>query len=352
MSVRRFLAAIALVSLIVFGGTYYLYRHATCADENYTMTCFLARSDGIIKHYGAKAAFPYVTDVILPRAGYATAHVVMHTIGEHAYFEEGEIFRTLAYLEPYEAYTSQEEFLGGFDGFVHGSVTAYYDDVSDGRSKSERMIYLCEGSEVKNITTNTRGCYHAIGHAVMYSSGNKIDDAVPICKSALTEEAQNGCYYGAFMENTFLFWTGYHPGIPRPDAMGTSSIPVCGRFTGAVASECHRFVGQTYLAIRLAETDDLSAEDMLDATKECDLLSDTDGRDLCLKRLAALFLPPYVSGSWSEEGVCRALFPAHHQKICLFALKDGLRRNFGVDRKRVKSPPFTRILTLLRAAFL
>jgi hypothetical protein len=328
-----------------------MWNRATCwsTRELDQYNCFLERSTAIGQRHGVEAVLPYATDVMFPRMGYWQLHMIMHTIGEMAYLQKNDIFATLALLQPYEDYTREPEFLGGFDGFVHGAVTSYFGDVADARSYPERMRYICEGSEIQNITTNVHGCYHTLGHALMYANGNSVDAAIQLCKSAPSKIAQDACYYGVFMEDSFLFWPEYHVGIPRPDAEGSSLAPVCDRYDGSIAFECRKFIGQTYISLRfIGTTRPAEAGDMIAAVNECERFSpDNPG---CMSRLAALYLPPYVGGLATPERVCALTFPEPHRDLCVEALNDGLRRGFGV-REKEKSPPWQRAITILRAAF-
>ncbi len=343
---RRIYIYILAICIILATGAAISVRalsEATCASHAYSYDCFLKHVNAIINDDGAAESLPYVTDFVFPHLGYWQVHMIMHYVGEAAYRKEGDIGKTLAYLQPYGDFTSEGEFLGGFDGFIHGAVSSYFDDASLGTSYPERMQHICGGGlSIGGFTSDEYTCYHAIGHALMYVSGNKASAATALCDSAPSDTAKAGCYYGVFMEDSFLFWPPYHVGVPRPDTAVPSMIDICKTYTGSKARECDQFIGQTYLTIHA------SKPDMHVAAKECERLS--QDRDLCIERMATLFLPPLVNGSKTPARVCAANLDPAYQTLCIDSVQRGIELGFGV-RTKPTSPILTRLLALIRAAF-
>ncbi|HEY4496894.1 MAG TPA: hypothetical protein VI432_01980 [Candidatus Paceibacterota bacterium] len=89
-------------------------------------------------------------------------------------------------------------------GMYHGIVEEYINQAElsyDPETFTKNIIYeTCEESinNSKNPVAIKGLCYHGLGHAFMFITENKLNNALEYCDRT---KSPNGCYTGAFMEN-------------------------------------------------------------------------------------------------------------------------------------------------------
>lgn len=289
-----FLAA----GLLLAAAAGYAYAEATCRFPATEFACHLAKVEKVMDERGVAAAMEYADQEVLPRAGYAYLHLVLHLVGERAYAEEGgDLAAAMRYLAPYEGYAETATNLSGFDGFVHGAFSSHF--LASGRPEEypALMKEICGGGlSVPAVTDDEFACHHAVGHALVHASANRADPALAACSAASGEAARDACRYGAFMELAYLYLPGYHEGAPRPDSQGASLAATCARMDQSLAPSCEYFVGQSYLS---AHKDDPAG-----AFAACASLRDGGP---CAERLARLA----VASGLAKEKEARAYCAEH-----------------------------------------
>ena len=90
------------------------------------------------------------------------------------------------------------------DELMLASCSEYFDisSINDFSDRNKRVL--------------ARECFHAVGHALMYSNENDVFEALFQCDKLPHEWMKDSCYYGAFMEQVFLYYSDYHPRLSRP----------------------------------------------------------------------------------------------------------------------------------------
>lgn len=249
--------------------------------------CYGKQMQSILKSKGVDASIQYVKSVVLVNHGYNLAHILLHGSGEAAYYKEGrDMKKAAAHLEPYLiGQTNEESHQNGFDGYYHGAISAYFEDKSSEESLPKLISNICDGSfDILGITPHSFECYHTIGHGVMHALGNRLHEAINVCADLVSTNAQEGCYFGVFMEQSFLYVPLYHKGMERPDVKGSSLLSVCESFTGIQNKYCAHYVGQVYLT---AHPGDLQG-----AYAECKKLKNFVS--FCIERVDFTHIPPYL----------------------------------------------------------
>lgn len=312
-----------------------------CTNSQDKYTCYGTEVNKIISQKGVASAMEYVHRVVLPTNGYSIVHIVLHSVGEAAYFEQKkDLTKTLSYMRPYTKYARDGQYLNGFDGFYHGAITAYFFDNKDSELLQSLVAKVCEGQvTIPGIGAGTFECYHTVGHALMNALGNKLQLALASCDQQPSQTAQAGCYYGVFMENSFLYSSSYHPGLPRPDVEGSSMVSVCARFESEKNYYCSHFVGQVYLTTHPG--------DMKGAFDECKKLKTYN--TFCIQRLGVMFIPSHYKGDYSKMIKTCDYAGTQYVSICKAAVDQGVKLGFGGDVKNSKAEEF---ISFLKGTFL
>ncbi|MBI2048607.1 MAG: hypothetical protein HYT30_01640 [Parcubacteria group bacterium] len=300
--------------------------------------CYEKHIDELARKQGVAASLWYVRDVIYPAHGYSLVHFLLHHIGELAYQENPHIESLSTYLQPFTDVALREgEFMHGFDGLAHGYITAYI--AASERPQPEMIKSICESEVViPGVTTNTFTCYHTLGHALMFAHNNSLTKTLDICDT-LADTARQGCYFGTFMENGFLYLDTYHPDAPRPDATGVSMKHVCEKFSGDHRRACEVFVGDSYLAG--------PSHDLAGAFEECGMVQE---HYACAERVGSITIASLSKNMDDARALCStyATNPVTHV-YCVAGAERGLREGMGILQQSFFSEALD-VLGALRAS--
>ena len=324
MNLRR-LIIIFLLILVSFISASPVVAKDPCTSAKDVPVCFGKKINKKLVGEGVAPTLKYVNDVVLPENGYSVVHVLLHLAGEYAYIKENSLAKTFEYMEPYAKYSKNGEYLNGFDGFYHGAITMFF-ELNKEKDIDELIAEICEKGLVipGNITSNPFECYHAIGHALMHAKGNNLDEALEVCDQQKGEIKQNGCYYGVFMENAFLYAPTYHPDGQRDTALGNSMAGLCRLYSEKRAHYCAQFVGQSYLAGY--------PKDIKGAFVECAKVPQEYG--ICVHRLGVMFIPgQFVGDRKKMKEACDLAAPAYRH-ICMNAVEQGIILGFGGEKAK------------------
>ncbi len=107
-------------------------------------------------------------------------HALVHEIGHVAYKKYQKLNEALQY---------QDSICNS--GYMHGVIEEYFVNVTDVFATLKTM---CVGLD-------TGRCYHAVGHGLMYYTGNNLPKSLDYCSSLKGGDAVSFCGQGVFMEN-------------------------------------------------------------------------------------------------------------------------------------------------------
>ena len=134
-------------------------------------------------------------------------------------------------------------------GMFHGVVEEYISEASEGKNPEEFVTSVaptaCEGDVAKNnLLPGVKAiCYHGLGHAFMFITGNNLPQSLHYC-DALSPAHAGECYTGAFMENLQskqVGRLGTHPSAYMPKA-GDPDYP-CNLLDEQHKDFCYRYAG-------------------------------------------------------------------------------------------------------------
>ena len=334
-----------LIGLVfLLAGLFTFSEYITCrfSDDSFdhVYACYSAHISELSKKEGVASALVYVKEVVYPHNGYSTVHILLHHLGEAAYEENDDPSSINAYLSPHADFFKNDQFLNGFDGFVHGYLAEYI--TSQEKPLPTVMRDICEGSlKISHITTDTYACYHTLGHALMHAVGNRTSIALSLCDTAPEGLAQSACYVGAFMEDTFLYDPHYHENSPRPDVSGPSLLTLCSDFVGVKAEKCAQQVGDSYLTMHHT--------DAKGAFIECEKLP--QNKDICVQELGTIIMASFSQNKEDVATLCKKYAQESQINVCENAALSGLHTGFGVHPHQSFSDRFSSFLyslTLLK----
>ena len=324
--IRRSLYSTGLALALLIIGSGLVWAYGTCAFESASAgklySCYFSRINTIAEKRGVPAALEYVRFVVYPNNGYAMVHVLLHRVGDLAFYENANVAQMSSYLLPYQNLIQDRLLLGGFDGFIHGYVTEYMESQKD--KIPATMKYLCGGGlQIPTVTTDPGLCYHMLGHALMHASGNELDTALGLCDTASTTVTREGCYYGTFMEDSFLYNAQYHEESSRPDSIGPSMKGVCDRFTGERETYCDMYVGESYLARH--------PDDTAGAFRECESLKQNQSN--CVSRLGNILIASFAHNASDIKTMCDKYASPIYQRYCISSAQESLQAGLGIQSR-------------------
>lgn len=265
---------------------------------------------------GVAQALAFVHDSVYPDHGYGVVHTMLHVVGEITFDREHDLSKVFAYMDPYIDEVKFREHLGGFDGFYHGAIIAYF--IYNRDLGIDTLIHdVCE-SNLKLpglVTSSIFFCYHTVGHALLHFTEGDVAKAVKTCDVQKTEERQSGCYYGTFMEQAFLYNSEYHPDFPRRFDTHTSMGELCAAQKEKAAEYCATFIAQSYLATHTA--------DIQGAFDECAKFPQF--KDRCVFWIGYALIPSLANGSETKIKEYCDLGGGAYVSECMRLAKQGMR---------------------------
>lgn len=287
-------------AIIIFFSPYRQWQSneipSTCTETHDKLPCYISTARDIARQKDIFSALRYMRGVVIPATSYNQTHIVMHTLGRESYLKTHDIAKALSYL-PDKA-LSTDYYL--YDGYSHGLFQEFFYQNRDTSSTDELMQKACphdiplppamlnsSPNSQEEIERTAKNCYHAVGHALMYSNGNRIPEALTKCGEIKTKQENYWCLYGVFMENSYLYSPVYDDHADRPFVSGNSMATLCLETKNAYQrSVCTKFVGRSFLA--------RNSGDFKGAFQECKSLQ-KEYQPQCIAQVARLFIPPLLA---------------------------------------------------------
>lgn len=133
---------------------------------------------------------------------YARCHEATHYLSRNEYQKLGSI--------P-QVYAQCDSTCHG--GCYHGVLEQYLKDknlASDGLYREFPKV--CGTAEDFDKPLVFNECQHGMGHAAMFVTDTQVRDSLALCDTLTTQDAQERCYGGVFMENSSSSTNNDHPG--------------------------------------------------------------------------------------------------------------------------------------------
>ena len=293
--------------------------------------CYIEESDRLAKGKGIEEALAYVVNTVALETNYKVAHMAMHLVGHAAYMRTHDVTSALAFLPPIDPQASN--FLA-YNGFEHGVFEQFFHEHGGSPPalmKEACAPYLSIVSPDATSSVEARilapECFHALGHALMFTDGNDVPMSLKTCDSLEKTWMRQWCYHGVFMENYYLYIPGYLPDAPKPYAHAESLLPLCNKLESRYLHECALFLPWIYLE---AHQGDFSG-----AFKECDSLNATDRR-ICVARAGRFYVPAFSRGDFSKMQSTCAL-AKDNATTCLYAAAIGVREGLAGGQNKGRS---------------
>ena len=298
-----------------------LSRETSGQYDQATVPCYIQGIREIIKHEGIAAALRYADDKIRKWSTFSITHVVMHEIGYAAGYETNDFEKALSYIPK----SSQHiEHYFHYDGYQHGVFMVLFRKKKDTSTIDTLIREACPRAfETRpqlsdDMRVAIEQCFHAVGHALMYAFDNDPFVALPYCDSLSEGYMKKWCYFGVFMENSYLYSSFHNPEGARPYVTGNSMLPLCFKVDEKYRLECAKFAGRAYLHVERGNWKGLF--------RECSLFAEKKEREVCVGQGARLFIPMFYENDFkSMEAACENDTP-YLKEVCLGEVGVGIRQ--------------------------
>lgn len=272
--------------------------------------CYADRARKIAAADGFQAAFQYVNSAGREFGYHNVLHMAMHEVGRAAYRETQNLDKALQYffnsLDPHY-------FDFALEGYRHGVFQGFFASQKNSQSMDALIQRAC-GMHMPTATARdpyspredvAKQCFHGVGHALMYTYGNDVFRSLAPCDRLPAPWMQNWCYYGIFMENSYLYSSlppFYEPGKPKPFAAGPGMTQLCGEVSRRQRPACARFVARSVFMGAFPQ----QLEEFQRGFDQCRRVDvDEYYRQLCVRDAAVLFIPPpFKSDPEKMFGIC------------------------------------------------
>lgn len=324
-----FFVLIAGGILYVFGSTKLLksevlHNNCTALSGPATLDCYMESAVNIAKSRGIVASLEYVHEDVLKNSVYQIVHLVLHGVGHEAYHRTHDVERSMGFIALFYA-KEPPEFSYTLDGYRHGVFQAFFDENKANRTIQELMQESCfkyfHIARVEDMRSDQRipaeQCFHAVGHAVLYAYDNNIDKALVGCEVLPHSWMQNWCFYGVFMEYSYLYWPFWMHEKPMP-SMPESMTILCDRVHVNQRDACSRMVGRAYF----------SKGGLMGALKQCALVEERHRRNCVIETAAPLVPSVYKNNFKKMVNVCREVgseLGSTYEGACIYGVASGIK---------------------------
>jgi hypothetical protein len=261
----KLLPFILLIILSIVTISYYFTYSCLWKKPGESLRCFENRVENVNKLLGTEYTLAYVDKVIFENSDITTTHLSLHKVGNSSYEKSKNLKEALV---PIEKYMLPGKYSWAFDGYRHGVYQSYLKEKSEmGIGPVQAIKSIC--GKYENLILDNfdielfldfiemRQCFHAMGHALMFISANNIDMSLSYCDMLPANLAQNEwCYFGVFMEASYLFWPEWNPDTPINYSKYESLLPICNSFLGTKKKMCESYVGRSNLFFNFGNTND------------------------------------------------------------------------------------------------
>ncbi len=295
-----------------------------------TYNCYYDKTSKIVYNEGTQAGLEYMEQVVSPKTNFGLSHIIMHEVGHEAWHSTESLDIALARAPDVE---TLEEYWK-VDGFVHGVFHGYFEheynetpiaDMVKGCSDYPMEIQNSQLHPVEKL--KALDCFHAMGHGMMSRNGNKVGKSIKDCDLIQGDDARHMCYYGAFMENAYLYLPFYFPEAPRPDVKGAHSLHVCANYTADKLRWCALFPAWSLV---------LQGSQVEDAFKICGSFLDIEARKACIQLPSKHMLPRQKKGDYEQIlDTCLALSD-ELEGTCIQWASNGIRQGVAGYGKNIR----------------
>ena len=135
--------------------------------------CYEKQVREVRENKGIEAAINYIAKEIREDETYNIIHMVLHDLGHFAYYDAGgDIQKAFSYLSP--KIVTPNDYVA-FDGYQHGVLHSFFYEERKNYSMQDLMRASCnEYFDLENYGIPSSQCFHAVGHALMYSNENDV----------------------------------------------------------------------------------------------------------------------------------------------------------------------------------
>ncbi len=286
-----------------------------------TIPCYLEVVREIVKKEGIAAALTFTDKEIREKSTFSITHVAMHEIGFAAAEETNDFEKALSYI-PDSGHNTEGYF--HYDGYQHGVFMVMFRKNKEKRSIKTLIREACpqafESMRARSDhkTVAVEQCFHAVGHALMYAFDNDPFVALPYCDEMPEVFMQKWCYFGVFMENSYLYSNFHNPEGMRPYVTGNSMLPLCMKVDEKYRLECAKFAGRAYMHVKDGNWRGMFAE--------CKGFMNRKEKEVCVGQAARLFIPMFYKSDWDSMVVACVDTDAELSNICLSEVAVGIRQ--------------------------
>lgn len=289
----------------------------TCKAGSDSLTCMENAIVALVPSYGPETAMPVFSMLLengtIPKT--SDYHDYIHKIGRataKAFGVNAEAFFRCPLDFNY--------------GCPHGYFEAALAENPDPKAAAEK---ICMKNEMTQMPMKAYFyCYHGVGHGVMMSKAYDIKESIKVCDTLGDDEAQKGCWQGAFMENV----VSYMRGEGRKDVFSdTDLLAPCDQFGKKYAIECY-INHSGYIVPKSGNS--------LRAAAEACAKAEEPGRSSCIQSVSLLasnpgwqeVIVPRFNGTLAQNArdLCNT-FPKDLIDACYEGAIDNLANNFKTD---------------------
>lgn len=297
---KPFLLINTILVVLILSGIYFLFQApsnvriekqlAECSKlpSSGQSECFRRVIESFFQKKGSRETLKELSAIkaaLTPEA--IDCHIFAHYTGNAAYRK----FKTL------EGTRASAENMAGVcaGGFEHGLLQAYFKNRAT--AIPDMMRESCAEYWEGANNTVSYGCFHGIGHALMFYLGNDIPASLAGCSKLPQNWQKDGCSLGVFMEYLYSYRKNYDH--PKP-ALVENMSDLCSIVDSFWKKRCLAFVGIAAVNRELAKN---THPTFGTAFNECNQISEEESRLSCYD-YTAFFIGSRITDAGDLEKVC------------------------------------------------
>lgn len=311
-----------------------------CFADGGRNKCYQKAAGLFLRHFSIPQILATLTQTEGVREVFARCHEVTHYVGRQAYRDT----RSVAF-----AYDMGREVCHG--GFYHGVLEQYFKEKNfnfieaSNQELAEEIRSVCGQEQAYPKPRTYWECVHGLGHAMMFITEANLPRSLELCGALQDVARQEGCYGGAFMENSssstnFDHPTAYlnpnDPNYPCP-ILAKPYQKVCYKYQSSYFAEVSKWDWAKTIALCFGVPGEYQvgcfqilgsnqvgySQDLKAAKQTCDLISISEAKQNCLRGVVDGLAGRYVGQeNWLLQ-FC-GMVEAEYQSFCYEIMGQGI----------------------------
>lgn len=319
-----------------------------CFDTGGRNGCYKQAADILYQQFGLSQTLKTLKENEEYPEVYARCHEVTHYLSRSEYEQQKSVSKVYAQCDS-----------TCHGGCYHGTLEAYLKEKNDlsGTNLALEFTKVCGTKADYQKPLEFNECLHGLGHAAMFVKEMELKDSLKLCDRLDSQEYQERCYSGAFMENSSSSTSFDHQSIyiqaDDPfypcNSLGEKYLPLCWQYQSSyfsiitnqnwvkVAQMCQQIPAKYQdNCFKTIGTNQVGFTSSLEKMKQdCDLMPNGYFKNICVLGVVSSLSYRFVGDAKKMIDFC-SVVDSQNKETCFRQMGTGLL-DWNADKNSAKN---------------